>query len=67
MINVLCPGYDLLNRKRLTGQLLDEANKSVDLLIEQLKTAIITLTLDSWSYTSTDPIITYIRLLSSLY
>ena len=37
MINVLCPGYDLLNRKRLTGQLLDEANKSVDLLIEQRK------------------------------
>ena len=42
MINALCFGYDPLNRKRFAGQLLDEIYQ-LNSLIEELKTAIITL------------------------
>ena len=57
MTNALCPGYDYPNRKRFAGQLLDEANKSVDLLMEEeLKTMIITLMLDGWSNIRAYPI-----------
>lgn len=59
MISALRPGYDSPNRKRLAGQLLDEADKSVDLLMEEeLKNATgITLMLDGWSNTCADSII----------
>lgn len=58
MISALRPGYVPPNRQRLAGQLLDEANKSVDLLMEdKLTNAVITLMLDGWSNTSNDSII----------
>ena len=58
MINALHPGYDLPKWKKLAGQLLDETNKSVDLLMEEeLKTAIIALMLHGWSNTRSDSII----------
>ena len=67
MINALRPGYDPPNRKILAGQLSDEANKSVDLLMEEeLKTAIITLMLDDWSNTSADPVIA-VNILPKVY
>ena len=46
MINVLYFSYDLPNEKILAGQLFDEPNKSLDLLMEELKTEIFTMMLD---------------------
>ena len=58
MTNALFPDYDPPNQKRLSGQLLVEINKSVDLLIEEeLNTTTTTLMLDGWSNISSDPII----------
>lgn len=58
MVSVLRPGYVPPNRQKLAGPLLDEANVSVDLLMEdKLKNATITLMLDGWSNTSNDSII----------
>ena len=54
MIKAFRPGYKPSNRKYL----LDETNKSVDLLMEEeLKTSIITLVLNGWSNKRIDPII----------
>ena len=57
MINVLWSDYDSPNRKRLAGQLLDDANKSFDLLMEELKTVTITLILNHCLNTSAVTII----------
>lgn len=58
MITALRPGYVPPNRQKLAGQLLDEANNSVDLLMEdKLTNAATTLMLDGWSNTSNDSII----------